>query len=177
MANAVTMTSMRTVAAALAALSLVMLIAVQFVPWATATTSAFGFTAKATVTTWEAEMDASGFGSDGSDSHGWYSDDADDADGIDQIRMAIPFILGALVLALVATLLGFLMAGAGGPIVTLIAALAAIAGTVMFAMGVDSFFGDTNYDWAASFYLAIAASTMLLVGGIVGLVGGNQQVS
>lgn len=173
------MNSLRLTAGILALLATVCMILVQFLPWASQSMDGFGASSKTSAYTWEAQSKGSAFGFSGSDSTGWYSGDWDDADdeqrnAVAQLRIAIPLLLVGLIVVAIGALLFFVMGGSSAAIVTTVAALVCIAGTWLFAHGVDRLF-SSDQGWAASFYLAIAASALALLGGVLGLVGGNRM--
>lgn len=166
------LSSVRTTASTLGIIGAVCLVLVQFMSWGGVSGSFFGATYDVDAYTWH--MEASGdssFGS-GSDKTNWYADDDErdeEADGeVAQIRLAIPLLLVGLVLAALGGILGF--SHRGGPIgfLLLIGGILAAVGTIMFALAVDSLF-DSDQDWGASFYLALLASTLILVGGVLAL--------
>lgn len=173
------MNPLRLTGGVLALVALVCLVLVQFLPWGTQSQSSGGARAEVTAYTWESEMTASFLGTSSSESHGWYSSEWDDADddqksAVTQIRIAIPILLAGLVLTAAGGLLFFLAGGGAGAIVTTIASLATVAATWLFAASLDDLF-EGNQEWGASFYLAIVGSGLALLGGILGLVAGNQR--
>jgi hypothetical protein len=134
--------------------------------------------------TWELEMDFSGLaaffggGGDGSGdgSANWYSEDLDHDDGgtssdVTMVRFAIPALLGAMLLATIGAAMAFATKKRAGPALVVAAGGSAAVGTILFASGLHGIF-DGDPAWQPSFYLAIAASVLLLAGGIVGLVTG-----
>lgn len=150
------------------------LVVVQFLPWGGVSESGFDMDAY----TWKMEMSGEFGGFDFSNKENWYTGEFDD-DGMDvddsdltKIRIAIPLIGAGLLLAAVGGLLAFLARGPV-PLLLLIGGILTAVGTVLFALAVDSIF-DSDQDWGASFYLAIVASALALVGGIVGLAGGGR---
>ena len=161
----------RNTSIALAAVGAVLLVVLQFVPWATFEQSGFGGSFTAEMRTWERSFHGSGFGFSGSDSTGWYDGDADDDEGVGLIRAAIPLLLAGLAAGVLGLLLTATSRGAVGGILTLVAALAAATGTVLFIVGIDRNFNDldADYTWSAGFYLAILGSTALLAAGITGV--------
>lgn len=165
------MSNLKLASALSAAVGALCLLLVQFLPWAGVETegfSGFGFDfpgAKVDSYTWQ--MDANG------QNEGWYNEDFDDSDGIGMIRTAIPFLLAGLVVTAIGAVVCFLRASTGG-LVTLIGGVVALVGLVLFAMGTDSFY-DSNQDWGASFYLAIAGTVLGLLGGVLGLLSGNAS--
>jgi hypothetical protein len=175
---------MRTPAAVLGVLGAVALVLVQFFAWGGISTeggSAFGFDFPGTSVdayTWKMKAEAGG----NTEKESWYSsdleaeDDDEDSDehnaNLLKIRIAIPLLMAGLVLAAVGGLLGFLARGPYG-ILLLVGGILAAIGTVLFALGVDGFF-DSDQDWGPSFYLAIVACAVTLVGGVLGLVGGRR---
>ena len=170
----------RTVVAVLGVLAAIALILVQFLPWAGVEADGFGGSAQSTAYTWKTEGSFSGFGFSGSDKTSWYSDDLQDDDGetpseVQQIRIAIPVLLGGLLLVAVGALLAFLARGPGALLILVGGILAAIA-TGLFGFALDGMY-DSDQDWAASFYLAIAASALAVGGGIVGMAGGRGASS
>lgn len=170
------MDTMRTTAGVLGALAAVALVLVQFMPWGGVAGSAFGTTFKADAYTWHMEASGSSpFGS-GSDKTNWYDDEVDDdedtAGDVTNIRIAIPLILAGLLAVALGGILAFVTRGGAAGAVLLVGGILAAIGTTLFALGVDGLF-DSDQDWAASFYLAIAASALGLVAGVLGLAGGR----
>ena len=170
----------RMLVAVLGVLSAIALVVVQFTPWGGIDQGGFEVNAY----TWKLEMSAEGFFGSGefSDKQGWYSDEVEeneesDADHSDltKIRIAIPLLGAGLLLAAVGALLAFLGRGPS-PLLLLVGGVLTAVATVLFGLALDSMF-DSDQDWGASFYLAIAASAMALVGGIVGMVGGTRSSS
>lgn len=170
----------RMLVAVLGVLAAVALVVVQFLPWGG--TEDFGFRMDAY--TWKAEMSGEFGGFDFSNKENWYTGDfegegdegmeIDDSDLL-KVRIAIPLLSAGLLLAAVAGLLAFMSRGPAA-LLLLIGGILAAAGTVLFALAVDHMF-DSDQDWGAAFYIAIAASAMALIGGIVGLAGGNRGAS
>lgn len=168
------MSNLKLAAALTAAVGALCLLLVQFLPWASLSFSGFGAESEVEVSTWKATSSGSFGGFSGDESHGWYSEDADDADGVGQIRTAIPFLLAGLVVTAIGAVLGF---GRGpGAVVMLVGGLVALVGLVLFAMGTDAFY-DSEQDWGASFYLAIAGTTLAILGGVLGLMTSNASRS
>lgn len=172
----------RILVAILGVLSAIALVFVQFLPWGGVSQSLFGASFDVDAYTWRMQASGEGFGGDFEDSENWYTGDfdeddeedgssADDAD-LMKIRIAIPLLSAGLLLAAVAAILGFMARGPGA-LLLLIGGIVVAVGTALFALAVDSIF-ESDHDWGASFYLAIAASAMALIGGIVGLVGGGR---
>lgn len=165
------MSNLKLASALLAAVGALCLVLVQFLPWGGVQTegfSGFGFDfpgAEVDSYTWQ--VDANG------QNEGWYSGDMDDADGVGMIRTAIPFLLAGLVVTTLGAVVAFARANTGG-IVSLVGGILALTGLVLFAMGTDTFY-DSNQDWAASFYLAIAGTALALVGGVLGILSSNAS--
>lgn len=170
------MSNLKLAAALTAAVGALCLVMVQFLPWASVSGSALGATFEQTSYTWKTDAEGSfgGFGS-GSESHGWYDSEADDADGIGQIRTAIPFLLAGLVVTAIGAVLGFGRTGPGG-VVMLVGGLVSLAGLVLFAMGTDTLY-DGDQDWGASYYLAIAGTALAILGGVLALMSSNASGS
>ena len=172
---------MRTLAAALSGLAVVLLVVVQFTPWASYHLDGGSFTfpggaisgsdSDIDAKTWEVKYSSNG----GSDTSSWYDSDNNDADGIGQIRAAIPILLVGLVAGLAAMIVGLTVKGVVGPILALVAGLVTAAGIVLFAMGISSMWDGLDYQWVAAFYLAIAAAAALVIGGVLGLASGNRS--
>lgn len=170
----------RTTVAILGTLAAVCLVLVQFLPWGGTSDSFFGASAEVEAYTWKMEVSGEGFGSDFSDKENWYSGEFDDAEEDEeefdtyllQIRIAIPFLMAGLVLCAVGAIVGFMGRGPSALLV-LLGGIAATVATVLFAIAVDGMF-DSDQDWGASFYLAIAACALAIIGGIVGLAGGRH---
>lgn len=170
----------RTIVAILGILAAVCLALVQFLPWGGTSNSFFGASADVDAYTWRMEVSGEGFGEEFSDKENWYSGEFDDAEDEDddfetylmEIRIAIPFLMAGLLLCAVGAILGFMARGPSA-LILLLGGIAATVATVLFAIAVDGMF-DSDQDWGASFYLGIAASALALVGGIVGLAGGNR---
>jgi hypothetical protein len=172
------MSSLRTVSSILGILAAVCLVLVQFLPWGGVEAGGFGGSAESKAYTWRTEGSFSGFGFSGSEKESWYSSDLED-DGevpaeVAQIRIAIPVLLAGLALAAIGGILGITMRGPASGILVLLGGILAIVGTAMFAMAVDSLY-DSDQDWGSSFYLAISASVLGLVGGILGVVPGARN--
>ena len=174
-AGVAAMSNLKLAGALCAVVGAICLVLVQFLPWGGVSESGGGFSAEVTSYTWKAESSGSFGGFGGSESHGWYDNDADDADGVGQIRTAIPFLLAGLVIAAIGAVVAF-GRSAAGPIVVLVGALVAAVGLVLFAMGTDTFY-DGEQDWAASFYLAIAGCALAILGGVLGLMAGNAAAT
>lgn len=147
-------------------------ILVQFMPWGGVSGSVFGATFSGDAYTWHMEASGSGFGASGSDKTSWYDDEADDdaedTEHIANIRIAIPLLLGALVLLAVGALLAFVTRGAAAGALMLVGAVAGTIGTILFAIAVDGLF-DSDQDWGAAFFLAIGGSALGLASGVLGL--------
>lgn len=158
-------------------LAVVCFVIVQFVPWGGQENSAFGASAKREASTWRYEESGSAFGASGSEAANWYSDEIDDFDldaqAVDQVRTAIPLLLGGLLVAGVGVLVTLASRSGAGPIVLTAGAVLLIAGTFFFAMGVDSLF-DSDQDWDVGFILAIVGSGLALIGGVLTLVAPVQ---
>jgi hypothetical protein len=173
------MNSLRNVSAVFASVAVVALVLVQFIPWGGFETqggSMFGFSfpgAEADANMWSMKVSSGG----NSDSTSWYDSDADDTDGIGQIRAGIPILLVGLVLALAGALATFGTRGGLGPILTMSASIVLAIGIILFAVGLQKAFDGSSFSWGPSFYFAITAASLLLVGGILGLMSGNQAKS
>lgn len=133
--------------------------------------SFYGFTypgsdVKVDTRTWDIHATTNG----NSNSQGWYSKDAEDHDGVALFRTAIPFLLAALVVAGVAAIATVFVPSALGPGLSFVAGALSTTATVLFAVGVDQFYGDVDYSWRPGFYVGILASACLLAAGIVALV-------
>ena len=180
------MTGLRTAAAIVGILGALCLALVQFLPWGGVEESGGGFTVSGKAYTWRMESSGSGsFGGFGefseSDSTNWYSDEAHDGDDdqdahVLKVRIAIPLLLAGLLLGALGGLLGFVSRGAAAGILLLVGGVLAAAGTILFAMAVDGLF-DSEQDWGASFYLAIAASALGLVAGVLALAPGARSAA
>jgi hypothetical protein len=169
------MDNMKTTVAALAGISVILLVMVQFMPWGTWNQSGVEVEANS----WNVEVESDFLGFEGSDSHGWYDDEADNEEGVSQVRIAIPFLVAGSVAALLGAVLSFAVRGPAGPFAILTAALLLIVATVLYIQGINAFFGenDADHEWAASFYMAITACALLTVAGVLGLVAGNRARS
>lgn len=166
------MNSLKLVGAVFALIATVLLLLVQFLPWAGTSRSGSGFSSSADAYTWNVHG-SSGFANfHNSGTSSWYSSDEKDADGIHNIQAGIPMLLAGLVIVGLGALLAFLVKGPAGPVVVLVGALVFAAGLIFFAMGLDAFF-SSDQSWEASFYLAIVGGALALVGGVLGLVAGN----
>lgn len=172
------LTALRTAAAIVGIAGAVCLVLVQFLPWGGVEESGGGFSVSGKAYTWRMESSGSGsFGGFGefsdSDSTNWYSDEAHDGDdGQDadvlKVRIAIPLLLVGLLLGALGAILGFVTRGPSAGVLLLVGGVLATAGTVLFAMAVDGLF-ESDQDWGPSFYLAITASALGLVGGVLAL--------
>jgi amino acid transporter len=156
--------------------AVVLLLVAQFVPWAEDEMSfdggsGFGFdfgsfSFKVSAYMWNAKMSGNG----DSETTGWYESDADDSDGIMEIRAAIPIILAsmvAFVAALAMAAMGNRMAGAVGGLATVLA----LIGFVLYIVGVNQLFEDLSLTWHVGFYLAIVAMLLGLLGTVLSFVG------
>ncbi|MEK6976530.1 MAG: hypothetical protein AABY18_09340 [Candidatus Thermoplasmatota archaeon] len=175
---------LKTTSAALAGVAVLSMIVVQFAPWASFETSSsspgvdfgfgstpgFNFDVEMTSFLWEAETTVNG----GSQDTSWYDSDMDDADGIGQIRTAIPMLLVGGVVVLAGALLGAARPGSTGAVLTLAGGVLLTVGTILFGIGTDNLYGDADYSWAVSFYFAIVACALAVGGGLVSLMASNQ---
>ncbi len=175
---------MKTTSSVLAGLAVILLVLVQFLPWATFETSSsseggsfggfdfpgFDFDFQAWAHTWGVEQEVNGQSSD----EGWYDNDFDDTDGIGQIRTAIPMLLAATVVVFAGALLSATIKGAAGPITTLAGGVLLVIATVLFATGVNTAWDDVGFDWHVSFYFAITACLLVIAGGVMALIAGNH---
>jgi hypothetical protein len=172
---------LKTSSVALAGIALLLLVLVQFLPWASYHVdggSFFGTSfpdSEIEAGTWNVEASAGGGGSDES----WYSDDAKEyspgESELVQIRIAIPALLAGGVAILLGLVLNFGARGATGAVLTLSGGLLVTVATVLFAIGIEDFYGDAAYEWSLSFFFAIAACASGIVGGALGLVAGNRE--
>jgi hypothetical protein len=175
----VDMHPLKTTSAALAGVAVLAMIVVQFVPWATFDFSTGGFSGFGiNVPPSEGSIDANTWNNDvssgsRSDTTSWYDGDMDDADGVGMIRAAVPILLVGAVVTLVGALLVAARGNSLGAIVALVGGILLAIGTTLFGVGTGQFYGDADYHWAASFYLAIVACTLALAGGVLGLMAGN----
>ncbi len=171
----------RITSAALSGVGLVLLLVLQFVPWASFQASSEGgnfggftfpgFDVEITATPWQHKASASGE----SDSTSWYDSDADDADGVTLLRTGAPIMASALAIGVVAALLVALLRGVGGPVLLLAAALLAVTATILISIGVDQYFGDADYNWHVGFYFGIFGSALLLGGAVAGFMAPRGQ--
>jgi hypothetical protein len=187
--------NLRSLSGALAGTAVLLLLVLQVLPWAHVkvepTTvpgfAAYGFSSPpttvgggtGTATTWNMKWTS---GNGASRDEGWYSSDMTDGNGGDHndvylIRTAIPLLLAGAALGLAGALVTLLSRGILGPVLGLAAALLVVVGTVVFANGADEFFEGIHYTWLAGFYVAVAACALSLAGGVVGLVGRNEQAT
>ena len=168
----------KTTSAALSGLAVLALVAVQFMPWAHYDTdggSAFGFSFPDTsivTSTWKVKVESGGSATD----EGWYSDDAKDYSPGDSnlmlIRIAVPLVLVALIGSALACLLS--LNSRSGPVIAVVTAVFAIAGTVLMIMGLEDFYGDAAQAWGPSYYAAMLACIGLVAGGVLGLTSGRS---
>lgn len=182
-ADGACLTALRTAAAIVGIIGALCLVFVQFLPWGGVEGSGGGFTFRSEAYTWRMESSGSGsfggFGEfGGSDKVNWYSDEAHDGEDeqdadVLKVRIAIPLLLVGLLLGALGGLLGFLARGPAAGVLLLVGGVLAAAGTVLFAIAVDGLF-DSEQDWGASFYLAIAGSALGLVAGVLALAPGGR---
>ena len=163
---------LRWTAMGLAGLAFLLLLVVQFIPFATFTTSFFGATADADAYAWEAKFRAEGFGEESSEQTNWYDNDFDDDDGIGMVRAAAPLLVAGLAVSLAAAIL-FLRMPAGGAVASFVAAVLVGGGVFLMARGITALFDDQQ-EWAIGFYLAIAAAVLAFAAGILGLLANRQ---
>ena len=164
----------------LGVIGVICLVLVQFLPWGGI--SEFGFEGNAY--TWEMEFRGEGafFGEEEfSESESWYSEEIEDGEGesapdedVTKIRIAIPLLLAGLLLIALGAVLGFTLRGRAAGVLLLLGGVVAAVGVVLFAVAVDSIF-ESDQDWGAAFYLAIAGSALGLLGGVLGLVPGAKS--
>jgi hypothetical protein len=171
----------RVVCAVLALLGFVALAVVQAnLPWAEREESGFGATAKETVRTWSDERSGSfsffGDESSGSETNGWYEDGWDDEDenAVMQVRIAIPLLLAGAVLLLVGTILCFTGRGPAGSILTLVGGILAAASVLLYFLASQDLL-DNKATWMVGFYVALGGALLGIVGGVIGLAGGNMR--
>lgn len=174
------MHALKTTSAALGGIAVLLLVVVQFTPWANYHAeggSFFGFSmpdSDIEAGTWKVTATAGGNAADES----WYSEDAKDyspgESDLTQIRIAIPTLLVAGLLALIGSLLT-MVKQAAGPILCLAAGVVATAGTVLFGLGIEDFYGDAAQSWGPAYFLAIATCVLLVASGVLGLVAGNSR--
>ncbi len=170
--------TLKTTSAALGAVAVLALVVVQFVPWATYEVSnsfaGFDFDASIEAGTWKVTAESGG----GAQDESWFSDDAKEyspgESDLTLIRIAIPVLLAGLVTALVGCLLTLTTRGAGA-VVTFIAAGLTIAATVLFAVGLEDFYGDAAHKWGVSFFLAIGTCALLLASGVTGVMQNSRS--
>jgi hypothetical protein len=158
------------------------LLLVQFLSWGGVSQEGgqvFGFSfpdSEVEAHTWHMEARA------GNNEHkeSWYSDemedDGEDQEGLSEIRIAIPFLLGGLIVTALGAVLALAARGGAGSIVLLVGGLVAAAGTTLFILGVDQMF-DSAQDWSSAYYLAIAGCVLAVLGGVLGLVGQNRRAA
>ncbi|MEK6975349.1 MAG: hypothetical protein AABY18_03295 [Candidatus Thermoplasmatota archaeon] len=165
---------LRWTALALAGAAFILALVVQFVPFATFSTTiavpgTSGATADADAYVWEAQFDASFGAEQSSDQTSWYDNDFDDDDGIGMVRAAAPMLVGAGVLLLVAAVLGLRTATVSA-VVAFVGAVVMATAIFLMAQGIKDLFDDQQ-DWAVGFWLAIAASVLAAGAGVLGLLG------
>ncbi len=157
-----------------------LLVGAQFLPWqeieASGGFGGFTFTADSEARTWEAAFSGSGGGNSGSDSVGWYDSDMDDEEGVDLIRVGIPFLVVGLVGAFLGLLITVARSARDGFLVGAIATICAIVGTALIAIGADQFF-DGDGSAGMALFLAIGAIVALAVGTVAGLAPGARATS
>lgn len=167
---------------ALGILGAVCLLLVQFLSWggvAQEGGSAFGFSfpdSEVDAHTWNLKARSGG----DEHSESWYSDDLEDDDeetaGLTQVRIAVPFLLGGLIVAGLGAVLALAARGGAGAMVLLSGGILAAIGTTMFIIGIGQMF-DGEQDWAASYYLAIVGCVLAVLGGVLGIVGQNRRAA
>lgn len=170
------MSPLRTTAGVLGVLAAVALVLVQFLPWGGVSASFGGFGGSSEAYTWHLEASGTAFGQTSSDRASWYSDDVEDDDSdeeVRQVRIAIPLLLGGLALAALGGILALATRSGAASILLMLGGILAAIATLLFSLALDSLF-ESEQEWAASFYLAIAGSALALVGGVLGLVAGNR---
>lgn len=167
------MSGLRWTALALCGVAFLLLLVVQFIPFAGFTTSFFGATADADAYAWEAKFRAEGFGEESTEQTSWYDNDFDDDDGIGMVRAAAPLLAAGLVVSVLAVIF-LLRIPAGAGAAALVAAMLTGLGVFLMARGIGELFDDQQ-DWAVGFYLAIAAAVLCAVAGVLALVGGQRS--
>jgi Flp pilus assembly protein TadB len=176
------MANERAVGAILVGAAALLLLLVQFLPWAVAEESGGGSSMEATAYLWEVEVEydinlegfGAGFSDSGKESQDWYDDDTDEADGVGNVRASIPMFLVGLVGAAVAVLLMFLLPARVGGVVALACATVLVVAFILYTTGVNEVF-DGDQDWHVSFFFGLAGIILLIIGGVVALVGGAQR--
>lgn len=174
--------NLKMTSAALAGVAVLLMIAVQFLPWLTVERSGTnpgfqGFGVNVPSTDYETTTDANTWdvdvttttngGNEQTSDKGWYDNDWDDSDGIGTMRTGIPMLAAASLVVLVGAVLAMLGSRAGN-VVTLVGGVLLVAATVVFAIGLNVFFDDVAYDWSLSFYFAIAACACALGSSVTG---------
>lgn len=186
-AGLVCMHPLKTTTFTLAGVAVLLLIAVQFLPWATFEASGstpdfnfggFGiegsdYRTEVEANTWDQDVTTStNGGSERTSDESWYDDSQDDAAGITQMRAAIPILLVATVAVLVGGLL--VMANPTmGSVIAIIGGTVLTAAVILFAVGLNLRWDDVAYEWSLSFYFAITACACAIASGVTGLMAGN----
>lgn len=158
---------LRWAAIGLAGFAFVLLLLVQFVPFASFTETIGTVTAEADAYAWEGKFRAEGFGEDRREETSWYDNDFDDDDGIKNVRAAAPLLLAGCILALVAAFAPLRMPAVGAGAAALSAVVSAV-GIYLMAKGVDRLFEDQQ-EWDVGFYFAIVASVLAAAAAVLGL--------
>jgi hypothetical protein len=169
--------SLKMTSAALAGVAVLLMIAVQFLPWlyvkeTVPEFSSFGFTRPeqrytTEANTWDRDVIVESGGERSESDQGWFDDSYDDTDGLGTMRTGILMLAGTslvVVVGAVLTMLGNRFAA----LTTLAAGILLLAATVVFTVGLNILFDDIEYTWTLSFYGAIAACLCTLGSGVVG---------
>lgn len=166
--------------AALAGVAVLLMVAVQFLPWLYVKEtvpgfSNFGFSQPeqrytTEANTWDRDVVVESDGQRSETDQGWFDDGYDDTDGLGTMRTGILMLAGASLVVLVGGVLAVL-GNRFGALTTLAGGVLLVAATVVFCVGLNILFDDIDYTWTLSFYLAIAACACAVGGSVVGFVG------
>ncbi len=154
--------------AGLATTAVLLMLLVQFLPWATLNANVSSVTASADADTWQASFTATGFGRTTSQSRGWYNASFDPQGGITQVRVAAPLtVLGLLGAAACVTFI-LLTRPRWALIAALAAAVVIALAAVLMMLGLNDLF-DGKQSWSLSVWLSWTAALASAGAGLVGL--------